>query len=137
LEVLSFLLLDCIHLYAHPGVENRDASLDSSASSPRIVSWRIRLWRWGGEHSVWSSSAAWLADSEEKGKRLKEKTVTPVVPGGKVEMRPKRLQDKKLRGWPLFQIEAVQFCAFGKAVLEGAGTAQFPTSPTGAWKGPV
>src|ERR1035437_1623596 len=30
---LSFLLLDCIHLRAHPGVENRGGSLDSSVHS--------------------------------------------------------------------------------------------------------
>jgi hypothetical protein len=38
----------------------------------------------------------------EKGNSLKEKTVIPVVPVGKVEMLPKRVWDKELTGCPVF-----------------------------------
>jgi hypothetical protein len=38
----------------------------------------------------------------EKGNRLKEKTVIPVVAIGKVEMLPKRLWDKELTNCPVF-----------------------------------
>jgi hypothetical protein len=38
----------------------------------------------------------------EKGDRLKEKTVVPVVHLGKVEMLPKSLWDKDLTGCPVF-----------------------------------
>jgi hypothetical protein len=137
LEVPSFLLLDCIHLHLPPGVENWDASLDSSAYSPRIVSRWIRLWCLGGEHPVWSPSAAPRADSEEKGRRLKEKTAVPVVAGGKVEMPAKRLQENKFRRWPVFQIEVVHLCTFGNLAFEEARIPLFPTSATGARKGPV
>jgi hypothetical protein len=60
-----------------------------------------------------------VADKEEKDGRLKEKTVVPVVPGGKVEILPKRLWGKELTGTPVFQIQAVQFCIFGNPALEG------------------
>jgi hypothetical protein len=91
----------------------------------------------GGEHPVWRLSAAPRGDSEEKGRRLEEQTVIPVVAGGKVEMPAKRLQENKFRGWPVFQIEVVHFWTFGNGAFEEARIRLFPTSPTGARKGPV
>src|ERR1035441_4745574 len=70
---LSFLLLDCIHLRAHPGVENRGGSLDSSVHSPWIASLRIRLWRVGGELLALSSIAAQCGGQGGKGWEIKRK----------------------------------------------------------------
>jgi hypothetical protein len=75
------------------GVENEAASLDSASHIPALV--LLDTSRSLGHSSPGDAALGHLphgaTGSKEKDRRLKEKTVVPVVQSGKVETLPKQL----------------------------------------------
>jgi hypothetical protein len=111
-------------------VENRDASLDYLLSIRVLLRLDCLPATWqqtrSGKHSALGVYSHRAASSEEEGRRLKERTVILVVSGGKVEILPKRLWERELTGKLVFQIQAVQFCAFGNPVRERSNDTWVP-----------
>jgi hypothetical protein len=92
---LSFLLLDCIHLRDAVCVENMVCSLDCRLLIPPLhclgARTAIRGFEPGRPVRFLLVCRNRATGSKEKGKRLKEKIVVPVVELGKVDILPKRL----------------------------------------------